>query len=35
MVTFRIVEAMGGSLEFKSEKGVGTEAVVSFPSAAV
>lgn len=34
MVTFRIVEAMGGNLEFKSEKGMGTEAIISFPSAA-
>ena len=31
MVTFRIVEAMNGQISFKSTKGVGTEAVVSFP----
>ncbi|WP_025676596.1 sensor histidine kinase [Paenibacillus massiliensis] len=33
MVTFRIIEAMGGSISFTSSKGVGTEAVVRFPSA--
>ncbi|MCM3785214.1 HAMP domain-containing histidine kinase [Neobacillus mesonae] len=32
MVTFRIIEAMDGSIEYSSEKGVGTEAVVRFPS---
>ncbi len=32
MVTFRIIEVMGGKVQFKSEKGVGTEAVVRFPS---
>ncbi|EGL20268.1 MULTISPECIES: HAMP domain-containing sensor histidine kinase [unclassified Paenibacillus] len=32
MVTFRIIEVMHGRLEFKSEKGVGTEAIVRFPS---
>ncbi len=31
MVTFRIIELMEGKLEFKSELGVGTEAVVRFP----
>ena len=31
MVTFRIVEAMNGQISFTSTKGVGTEAVVSFP----
>lgn len=33
MVTFRIIEVMQGKLEFKSEKGAGTEAIVRFPSA--
>ena len=32
MVTFRIVEVMQGKLEFSSTKGVGTEAVLRFPS---
>ncbi|ANS73382.1 hypothetical protein AWM70_01270 [Paenibacillus yonginensis] len=32
MVTFRIIEAMGGTLNFSSEKGKGTEAVLRFPS---
>ena len=32
MVTFRIVEAMDGTIEYSSEKGVGTEAVIRFPS---
>ncbi|WP_164779595.1 sensor histidine kinase [Paenibacillus kobensis] len=31
MVTFRIIEVMQGTLEFRSEKGQGTEAVVRFP----
>ncbi|KRE97753.1 hypothetical protein ASG89_29560 [Paenibacillus sp. Soil766] len=31
MVTFRIIEVMEGSLEFHSEKGKGTEAIVRFP----
>ncbi|GGI95991.1 sensor histidine kinase [Paenibacillus hunanensis] len=31
MVTFRIIEAMGGQLEFHSKKGEGTEAVLTFP----
>ncbi|MGZ4164764.1 MAG: ATP-binding protein, partial [Tumebacillaceae bacterium] len=31
MVTFRLVEAMGGRLQFLSEKGVGTEAVIRIP----
>ena len=31
MVTFRIIELMEGKLEFKSELGVGTEAVIRFP----
>ncbi|MBB6733170.1 sensor histidine kinase [Cohnella zeiphila] len=30
-VTFRIIEAMQGTLEFRSEKGKGTEATVRFP----
>ncbi|MDR0268243.1 HAMP domain-containing sensor histidine kinase [Paenibacillus sp.] len=30
MVTFRIIEAMKGKIEFRSQKGVGTEAVVRF-----
>ncbi|MBW7453589.1 ATP-binding protein [Paenibacillus sepulcri] len=33
MVTFRIIELMEGKLEFKSEKGVGTEAIIRFPAA--
>lgn len=32
MVTFRIIEVMGGTLAFKSEKGAGTEAIIRFPS---
>ncbi|WP_238996585.1 sensor histidine kinase [Paenibacillus pinistramenti] len=32
MVTFRIIEAMQGSIHFTSEKGKGTEAVLRFPS---
>lgn len=32
MVTYRIVELMQGKLEFKSKKGVGTEAIIRFPS---
>ncbi|NQX61751.1 sensor histidine kinase [Paenibacillus qinlingensis] len=31
MVTFRIIEVMEGTLEFHSEKGKGTEAIVRFP----
>lgn len=31
MVTFRIIEVMQGTLEFRSEKGKGTEAYVRFP----
>ncbi|GGD94319.1 sensor histidine kinase [Paenibacillus nasutitermitis] len=34
MVTFRIIELMDGKLEFRSEKGVGTEAIIRFPAAA-
>ncbi|WDF50036.1 HAMP domain-containing sensor histidine kinase [Paenibacillus sp. KACC 21273] len=33
MVTFRIIEALGGVLEFKSKKNVGTEAVIHLPAA--
>jgi signal transduction histidine kinase len=33
MVTFRIIEVMRGKIEFKSEKGAGTEAIARFPSA--
>ncbi|MDO3408488.1 HAMP domain-containing sensor histidine kinase [Saccharibacillus sp. CPCC 101409] len=33
MVTFRIIEAMQGSLTFESEKGAGTQATVRFPAA--
>ncbi|GIO14145.1 hypothetical protein J19TS2_37000 [Cohnella xylanilytica] len=33
MVTFRIIEAMKGTLEFRSEVGKGTEAIVRFPLA--
>ncbi|WP_435922224.1 ATP-binding protein [Paenibacillus sp. DYY-L-2] len=32
MVTFRIIEVMNGTLSFKSQKGAGTEATISFPS---
>ncbi|GIP44019.1 hypothetical protein J45TS6_24780 [Paenibacillus sp. J45TS6] len=32
MVTFRIIEAMEGTIEYSSEKEVGTEAVIRFPS---
>ncbi|HZG74685.1 MAG TPA: ATP-binding protein [Paenibacillus sp.] len=31
MVTFRIVEVMNGTLEFRSRKGEGTEAILRFP----
>ncbi|MEK3731508.1 ATP-binding protein [Paenibacillus sp. FSL M8-0334] len=33
MVTFRIIEAMGGSIHFSSKKGVGTAALVMLPAA--
>lgn len=33
MVTFRIIEVMKGTLEFRSEKGKGTEALIRFPLA--
>ncbi|QHW29878.1 sensor histidine kinase [Paenibacillus rhizovicinus] len=33
MITIRIIEAMRGSINFTSEKGVGTEATIRFPSA--
>jgi len=33
MVTFRIIEAMEGELEFQSRKGMGTEAILYFPLA--
>ncbi|ACT00836.1 sensor histidine kinase [Paenibacillus sp. JDR-2] len=32
MVTFRIIEAMGGTIRFSSTKGVGTEAVIRLPA---
>ncbi|RAV11731.1 sensor histidine kinase [Paenibacillus contaminans] len=32
MVTFRIIEVMQGKLQFRSEKGMGTEAIIRFPS---
>ncbi|EFM10427.1 integral membrane sensor signal transduction histidine kinase [Paenibacillus curdlanolyticus YK9] len=34
MVTFRIIEVMQGTLRFRSQKGVGTEAIIRLPSAA-
>jgi two-component system, sporulation sensor kinase B len=34
MVTFRMVEAMGGQLKFRSEKGKGTVATISIPAIA-
>ncbi|KWX80113.1 hypothetical protein AML91_01355 [Paenibacillus jilunlii] len=34
MVTFRIIEAMNGSIQFQSKKGEGTEVIVKLPSAA-
>ncbi len=34
MVTFRIVEVMKGTLEFRSRKGEGTEAILRFPLSA-
>ncbi|MBD2872343.1 sensor histidine kinase [Paenibacillus arenilitoris] len=34
MVTFRIIEVMQGKIEFRSQKGVGTEATIHFPAAA-
>jgi len=33
MVTFRIIEAMKGSIHFKSQKGKGTEALIRLPKA--
>ncbi|MBM7564806.1 sensor histidine kinase [Paenibacillus sacheonensis] len=33
MVTFRIIELMKGTITFKSELGVGTEAMIRFPAA--
>lgn len=33
MVTFRIIEVMQGTIKFKSQKGVGTEAMIRFPAA--
>jgi signal transduction histidine kinase len=33
MVTYRIIEVMQGKVEFISKKGVGTEAIIQFPSA--
>ena len=33
MVTFRIIEAMDGSIQFTSKKGVGTDAVITLPAA--
>ena len=33
MVTFRIIEAMQGTIEFKSAKGKGTEVIIRFPLA--
>ncbi|MBO9598322.1 MAG: PAS domain-containing sensor histidine kinase, partial [Cohnella sp.] len=33
MVTFRIIEVMSGTLEFRSEKGKGTEVTIRFPRA--
>lgn len=34
MVTYRIIEAMKGNIKFKSERGIGTEAIITFPVAA-
>ncbi|MGF7047049.1 signal transduction histidine kinase [Paenibacillus sp. DS2015] len=34
MVTYRIIEAMKGNIKFKSEKGIGTEAIITFPATA-
>ncbi|WP_274648668.1 sensor histidine kinase [Paenibacillus humicola] len=31
MVTFRIIEVMSGTIEFRSRKGKGTEAIIQFP----
>lgn len=33
MVTFRIIEVMKGSIEFRSVKQQGTEAIIRFPLA--
>lgn len=35
MITFRIIEAMQGNIEFKSQRYTGTEVILSFPSIAV
>ncbi|WP_438347232.1 ATP-binding protein [Paenibacillus sp. FA6] len=32
MVSFRIIEVMQGEIHYKSQKGVGTEAIITFPS---
>ncbi|MFD2875295.1 hypothetical protein ACFTAO_03905 [Paenibacillus rhizoplanae] len=32
MVTFRIVEAMNGTIEFNSRKGEGTEVLIKLPA---
>lgn len=32
MVTFRIIEVMNGKIQFRSEKGAGTEVIVRFPA---
>ncbi|WP_198402095.1 ATP-binding protein [Paenibacillus crassostreae] len=32
MVSFRIIEAMQGEIQYKSQKGAGTEAIITFPS---
>ena len=32
MVTFRIIEAMQGNLQFQSKKGEGTEVIIKFPA---
>ncbi|WP_159881765.1 sensor histidine kinase [Paenibacillus puerhi] len=34
MVTFRIIEVMQGTIQFKSEKGKGTEVILTFPALA-
>lgn len=35
MVTYRIIEALQGSIVFKSEKGIGTEAIIRLPATAI
>lgn len=35
MVTFRIIEAMNGTIEFHSRKGEGTEVLIKLPASSI